>query len=199
MKNSLLLLFVMLMMNRLVAQPFTLEKSVQPIKLQFHKFNPPADPKAKGKLNVTEITQVKDTMYFFTNEVSIYSPVYVGVTAADKENPVEILLAKMNWKNADRSGSTGSSGHWEEKFKTETDFGIMVIAKNKPAAYSLVVWNGDEVNVEMPSVFNNSVDKTATVKKGGDGFLKKNLMYIIIGLLVIVVGFLIYKLKNKKS
>lgn len=75
----------------------------------------------------------------------------------------------------------------------------MVIAKNKPASYSLVVWNGDEVNFEMPSVFNNGIDKTDSVKKGGDGFLKKNLMYIIIGLLVIVVGFLVYKLKNKKA
>lgn len=199
MKKFLILFFLMVMVTGLMAQPFTLEKEVKPIKLTFHKFNPPAEPKAKGKLNVTEVTQVKDTMYFYTNEVSIYSPVYVGVTATDKDNPLEIRLAKMNWKNADRSGSTGSSGHWEEKFKTETDFGIMVIAKNKPASYALVVWNGDEVNFEMPSVFNSGADKTTGVKKSGDGFLKKNLMYIIIGLLVIVVGFLVYKLKNKKS
>ena len=202
MKNSLLLLSLFLTLSRLVAQPFTLEKDVNPIKLQFHKFNPPSDPKAKGKLNVTEVTQVKDTMYFFTNEVSIYSTVYVGVTTSDKENPLEIRLAKMNWQNADRSGSTGSSGHWEEKFKTETDFGIMVIAKNKPVSYSLVVWNGDEVNFDIPSVFSGDVEKTNDTndaKKEGGGFLKKNLIYLIIGLLVIVIGFLVYKLKNKKS
>jgi hypothetical protein len=187
------------MVTRLDAQPFTWEKDIIPVKLEFHKFNPAAEPKAKGKLNVTEITQVKDTLYFYTNEISIYSPVYVGITTTDKENPLEIRLAKMNWKTPDRKGSTGSSGHWEEKFKTETDFGIMVIAKNKPASYSLVVWNGDEVNFEMPPVFNNGIDQTATVKKGGEGFFKKNLMYIVIGLLVIVIGFLVYKLKNKKA
>lgn len=199
MKKVKTLIFFLLFLRVASAQPFTLEKNVQPIKLEFHKFNPPSEPKAKGKLNVTEITQVKDTMYFYTNEVSIYSPVYIGVTTDDKDNPLEIRLAKMNWKNPDRKGSTGSSGHWEEKFKTETDFGIMVIAKNKPASYSLVVWNGDEVKFDMPSVFSNEPSKEENIKKEGDGFLKKNLMYIIVGLLIVVIGFLVVKLKNKKS
>lgn len=199
MKKIILLLLSVGCLQMAFAQPFTLEKDVNPTKLKFHKFSPPSDPKVKGKLNVTEVTQVKDTMYFFTNEVSIYSPVYVGVTTADKANPLEVRLAKMNWKTPDRSGNTGSTGHWEEKFKTETDFGIMVIAKNKPAKYSLIVWNGDEVNLDMPSVFTNDKGKTAEVKKGGEGFFKKNMLYIIIGLLVIVVGFLVFKLKNKKQ
>ena len=199
MKNYMILLLSVCMAGALAAQPFTMEKDLNPTKLEFHKFNPPSEPKAKGKLNVTQVTQIRDTMYFFTNEISIYSPVYVGVTTKDKENPLEINLAKMNWKNPDRKGSTGSSGHWEEKFKTETDFGIMVIAKNKPATYSLIVWNGDEVKIEMPSVFKNGADKSSDVKKTNDGFLKKNGMYIIIGLLLVIVAFLFYKLKNKKS
>lgn len=199
MKKSFVLLIPILITGQLAAQPFTLEKEVKPVKLEFHKFNPPSEPKAKGKLNVTEVTQIRDTMYFFTNEISIYSPVYVGVTAKDKGNPLEIHLAKMNWKTPDRSGTTGSSGHWEEKFKTETDFGIMVIAKNKPASYSLIVWNGDEVKIDMPSVFKNGADKTTNVKKTGEGFFKKNGMYIIIGLLLVIVALLFYKLKNKKS
>ncbi|HQV06779.1 MAG: hypothetical protein R2796_05835 [Chitinophagaceae bacterium] len=178
------------------AQPFTLDENIKPVQLEFHKYEPPDNPKAKGRINITQVTQVKDTQYFFCSGASIYSPVYVGVTTDDKEHPLDVQLAKMNWKNPDRKGSTGSSGHWEDKFKTENDFGIMVIAKNKPAKYALIVWNGDEVKFDLPSVFSN--DK-ASAKKSGGGFLKKNGLYIVIGLLVVIVGLLAFKLKNKKS
>jgi len=205
MKNSGLLLLCCTVTTVSLSQPFTLRKEIDPVKLEFHKFTPAAEPKAKGRLNVTNVTQVKDTMYFFASGISIYSPVYVGLTTADKENPLQIRLAKMNWNNTDRSGNTGNKGHWDATFKTENDFGIMVIAPAKPATYSLVVWNGDEVNFKLPSVFSNGDAGTGDAKngdktkKGGGGFLKENGLYIIIGLLVVIIGILLLRMKGRKT
>lgn len=204
MKKLPLLSLAILFSSFLYAQPFTLKEEIKPVKLNFYKFNPPGQPKAKGQLNVTKITQVKDTMYFFANQLSIYSPVYVGVTTTDKNDALDIRLSKQNWNNADRSGSTGISGHWEDKFKTENDFGIMVIAKNKPVTYSLVVWNGTEVNFQLPSVFSNdpgaaekNTDNSKTDTGGKKGFVQEYLLYIIIALLVIIIAMMYFRMKKK--
>lgn len=196
MKRFFSFLNLVIISSTIIAQPFNLDENIKPVELTLHTFNPPADPKAKGKLNVTEVTQVKDTLYYFARGISIYSPVYVGVTVKDEANPVKVGLYKMNWKTPSRSGHTDEKGHWEEKFKTEGDFGIMVVTKTKPATYSLIVWAGDEAKFELPTVFSSG--KNAAAGKGGN-FLKDNLLYIIIGLLAVVIGVLVFKLKNKKN
>ncbi|MBL0232957.1 MAG: hypothetical protein IPQ08_04740 [Chitinophagaceae bacterium] len=197
MKRVIKLVLLLLIFSKADAQPFNLDDRIKPVELNLFPFSPPDQPKAKGRLNVTQVTQQKDTLYFFAKGASIYSPVYVGVTTSDKDHPIEVRLCKNNWSDFSRQGSTGSEGHWEDKFKTEGDFGIMVIAANKPAEYSLTVWNGDEAKFELPTVFSN--DKTALDSKGGGSFLKNNLLYIVIGALVVLVAFLIFKLKTKKK
>lgn len=182
-------------------QPFTLDPSIKPVELKLYKFSPAKEPKAKGKLNVTDVNQVKDTMYFFAKGVSIYSPVYVGISALDETNPVEVSLHKMNWKEAERTGTTDSKGQWKEKFKTENDFGIRVIANKKPATYSLVVWAGDEPKMELPTVFkkrDGKGDGETKVAGASSNFFKDNLPYIIIGVLTLAILFLVIKLKSKR-
>ncbi len=191
--RSFPLIFLLLIPFLASTQPFTLDPKIKPVELKLYKYNPPKQPNAKGKISITDVTQVKDTLYFFVKGVSIYSPVYVGVNTKDKSSPVDIRLHKMNWKKADRSGSTGTDGHWQEKFKTENDFGIMIIARNKPSTYAMVVWAGDEAKFNLPSVFRKEV------AGGGSNFFKKNLMYIIIGVLAIIIGVLFFKLKNRKN
>jgi hypothetical protein len=185
--------------QKVFAQPFTLDPAIKPIELKLHKFNPAKEPKAKGKLNVTDVNQVKDTMYFFAKGVSIYSPIYVGVSALDETSPVEVSLHKMNWKEAERTGSTNEKGQWKEQFKTENDFGIRVIANKKPATYSLIVWTGDEPKMELPAVFKKKGDKSGDVKVAGasSNFFKENLLYIIIGVLAVAIIFLLIKRKAK--
>ena len=197
MKNIVLPLVLTCIVHSLAAQPFNLDENVKPVELNLYPFNPPDQPKAKGRLNVTQITQVKDTLYFFAKGMDIYSPAYIGITCKDKNSPLDVRLCKGNWHQFSREGTTGNGGHYELSFKTEQDFGIMVIAHNKPAEYSLMVWSGDEAKIEIPTVFSN--DKSTAAGGGGGGFFKKNMLYIIIGLLVVVVGFLFIKLKNRKQ
>lgn len=193
----MLLLALSCIVHSLAAQPFNLDENVKPVELNLYPFNPPAQPKAKGRLNVTNVTQVKDTLYFFAKGMDIYSPAYIGITCKDKANPLDIRLCKGNWHQFSREGSTADSGHYQFTFKTEQDFGLMVIAHNKPADYSIVLWSGDEAKFELPTVFSN--DKAATAGAGGPGFFKKYGLYFIIGLLVVVIGLLFFKLKNRKQ
>jgi hypothetical protein len=178
------------------AQPFTMNPAIVPEELHLYNYNPSSNPKAKGRLNVTDVTQTADTMYFFAQGFSIYSPGYVGITMQDKSASVEVAMFKENWLKEDRKGTTNDKGHWDAKFKTEGDLGIRVIAKTKPCTYALVVWNGSDVEVPVPSAFEYGKSGTGG---GAGGFLKNNWLYIVIGVLVIAVLLLFIKLKKRRS
>lgn len=177
-----------------MAQPFTLDKKFNPVQLKLNKFNPPKEPKAKGSISITEVIQKEDTLFYFVKGASIYSPIYVGLQSGDSANStIDVSLHKLSWKRAERSGTTDATGHWEQQFKTENDFGIRVVVKEKPTAYSLMVWVGDEVKMELPTVF-----KKGAIPRGGN-FFKDNLLYIIIGGLVMILLVLFIKFKKKSK
>ena len=126
----------------------------------------------------------------------MYSPVYFGLTTKADSGNIKVYLCKDNWKTINREGETGSKAHWDTKFKTEGDFGIMVIPERKPANYTLVVWAGSEAkDVGITSPFKGGAG--AAQKSSGGNFFKNNLMYIIIGLLVAIIAILMLKRKNK--
>lgn len=185
------------------AQPFTLEENLNPVELKLKPYKPSAKEREpeKGRINVTKVTQAKDTLYYFVQSASIYSPVYVGLTSADPSVKIKVQLHKMNWKNASRSGVTDAKGQWSEKFKTENDFGIMVIPETKPAKYTLLVWVGDEAKLELPTVFGGDEQAGGKEEKTGSGKSGSGntLLYVLIGLLAVAVGYLFIRLKNQKK
>ena len=95
-------------------------------------------------------------------------------------------------------GVHDEKGQWSEKFKTENDFGIMVIPQSKPAKYTLLVWVGDEAKIELPPVLDKDKDAASGGGKGG-GMSQSTILYIVIGALAVIVAFLFFKLKNRKS
>lgn len=184
------------------SQPLNMDTSVHPTELKLIKFSPKGQPKGKGWLNITNVKQINDTAYYFCKGLSIYSPTAVIVASKDKTIPVQASLHKWNWKEMSRKGSTGAKGTWMEKFKTENDFGLMVVAPQKPVEYTITVWVGEEADVEMPSDFKSPDDKETPgtpSNKTGQSFFKKNILYIIIGVLVIAVAFLLYNRKKGKA
>ena len=188
------------MLYALSAQPSNLDTAINPVELKLLPFKPTAKEREleKGRMNITRVTQSDDTLYYFVQGASIYSPVYVGVTSLDPSNKIDVRLHKMNWKNANRSGSTDDKGQWSEKFKTENDFGIMVIPQSKPAKYTLLVWVGDEAKIELPPVLDKDKDAASGGGKGG-GMSQSTILYIVIGALAVIVAFLFFKLKNRKT
>jgi hypothetical protein len=180
----------------LKGQPFTLDKDFKAQKLLLHKFNNPSEPKAKGRLSITTVTQTEDTLFFFVKDASIYSPVHFALQTKGTVNngPLQITLHKMSWRKAERKGTTDANGYWSEGFKTENDFGIRVIANSKPAIYRMMVWVGDEIKIDIPSAF-----KKADASKSSGHFLKNNLVYIILVSLVVLVITLLLKLKKTRN
>ncbi|MGB3007187.1 MAG: hypothetical protein WBC06_11800 [Chitinophagaceae bacterium] len=181
------------------AQPLNMDTAVKPTELKLYKFNPKDQPKGKGWLNITNVKQVKDTAYYFCKGLSIYSPAAVIVASKDKSIPLQASLHKWNWKETSKKGSTGTNGTWMEKFKTENDFGLMVVAPLRPAEYVITVWVGAEADVELPADFkayDADSQETADNKSNKESFFKKYLLYIIIGILGLAVLFLIIKRKK---
>ena len=177
----------------LMAQPLNLDTAVNPVELKLIKFNPKGQPLGKGSINITKVTQVRDTSYFFCKGLSIYSPASVVVASSDKSIPLEVSLHKWNWKETSRSGRTDEKGVWSEKFRTENDFGIKVVAPQRPAAYTLTVWVGEETDPEIPAEFK---DMEADASSGGGSFLKKYGLYLLIGILGLAVIVLLVKRKK---
>jgi hypothetical protein len=201
MRKSFLCLLMLIISASVMAQPFTLDSAINPMEIKLRPFKPNNKDSVlqKGRMNIIRVNQVKDTLYYFVQGASIYSPVYVGVTSLDPANTVKVQLHKMNWQNASRSGTTDSKGQWSEKFKTENDFGLMVVPSSKPAKYTILVWVGDEPKMELPSVFSGDAKDEKAVEKSGKSGSGNTLLYVIIGLLAIAVGYLFFKMKSKKA
>jgi hypothetical protein len=198
----ILLLPVYFLTANVNAQPLTMDTAVHPTELKLIKFSPKNQPKGKGWINITTVKQVNDTAYYFCKGLSIYSPAAVIVAAKDKSIPVQASLHKWNWKETSRKGGTNANGTWMEKFKTENDFGLMVVASQRPTEYTITVWVGDEADVEVPSDFKSSDDKeisSPSANKVGQSFFKKNILYIIIGVLAVAVAILLYNRKKRKA
>jgi LPXTG-motif cell wall-anchored protein len=190
--HHLFILAVLLSGESAMAQPFSLDPNINPTELTLVNFNPAKQPLAKGHISVTDVTQVKDTQYYFLKGFSIYSPAYVGITAKDKRQGISIDLYKENWLASSRSGVTDGEGHWEDKFKTEGDFGIRVIIKDKPSSYALVVWEGKEADINMPSAFAYSAGGST----GGGN--KKIILYAAIAAVVLLLA-IVFFIKRKKK
>jgi hypothetical protein len=180
------------------AQPFSLDERIQPTELNLVDYKKD-DTLRRGRINITEVTQNKDTSYYFIKGTSMFSPVYFGLTTKAEAGNIKINLCKDNWHQVNQNGETGEKGHWQANFKTEGDFGIMVIADKIPADYTMITWVGNEAkDVGITDPFKDPGSKAASAKKGSN-FFKDNLLYIIIGLLVVVIGVLFFKMKKKRS
>ena len=181
------------MLHQAKAQPFNLNDNIQPIELQLIDFKKD-DAKQKGRINVTEVNQEKDTMYFFVKGLSMYSPAYFGLTAVNGSAPIAVSLNKENWLQANKTGETNDKGYWEASFKTEGDFGIMVVPQQKPAKYTLVTWVGDEAkDVGVSSPFKEG----GAASSGGGNFFSKNIIYLLGGAVIIALLLILF-FKRKK-
>jgi hypothetical protein len=127
----------------------------------------------------------------------MYSPTYFSINSKNPSTDIKVNLCKENWHNVHHSGEVKGKGLWKNQFKTEGDFGIMVVAKKLPAKYVLLVWTGDEMKIEMPSVFKSGSGSSI---KGASWIRDNMVMVVIAGVLVLsllVFGF--FKVRMKKN
>ena len=64
----------------------------------------------------------------------------------------------------------------------------------------MMVWVGDEAKeVGIASPFKDADTKIAGKTKNSGGFLQNNLMYLIIGSLLVIIAVLFFTMKKKQS
>lgn len=196
-------LFIFIFNGFAWAQPFNMNPDIEPYEIKLKPYNPASGQSelAKGMMGYLDINQDQDTAYFFVKGISIFSPVFVNVSSSDPAEKVKVQLHKINWERTLKSGTTDGKGNWNDSFKTEGDFGIMVIPQSLPTNYTLLVWAGDEVKSELPSVFKKGGDAAGDSSENSNSKSEASpWLYLIIGFLLTVVGFLAFKvLKKKKS
>lgn len=193
----ILIALLLMMQQKSTAQPFNLDNRIVPVELNFEEYKKEGADKPNGRISFNKLSQDNDTSYYFIKGLSMYSPTYFSLNSADAAADIKVNLCKENWKTFHHQGEIKGKGIYKNNFKTEGDFGIMVVANKKPVEYVLLVWTGDEMKVDMPSVFKGG-DSAAS--KSGRGWFKKNMTVVIIAAAaLLIISFLLVKLKKKKS
>ncbi|OSZ80588.1 hypothetical protein CAP36_04875 [Chitinophagaceae bacterium IBVUCB2] len=189
--------FLLAIQQNGLAQPFNLEERIVPKELIFEEYKKEGAEKANGRISMNQLTQDTDTAYYFIKGLSMYSPTYFSLNSSDPAADIKVHLCKENWKIFHHQGEVKGKSIYKNNFKTEGDFGIMVVANKKPAHYVLMVWTGAEMKIELPTVFKGS---DGVAGSSGGGWFKKNMTLIIVAAAaLLIISFLLVKLKKKKS
>lgn len=132
-------------------QPFTLDKNIKPIEIQFVDYKK-GDAKMSGKMGTVKVRQSKDTLYYYVKGAGIYQTVMVAIGNKNPKQVLNVSLSKDSWNKPDRTAKVMDKPYYE-KFRTEGGFGIRVIAKRN-SEYGIVVWISDEPKkIAMPNAF----------------------------------------------
>lgn len=156
-KNATILIGLLLLtaFGQLIAQPFNLDKNIQPQELKMVDYKK-GDPLLSGKISIANIRQTSDTAYFFVKGAGIYQQVVITGTNRKPNQKLDIALCKERWDKSNRTGIIDDKTPFKEQFKTEGSFGIRVISKRPNPEYQLMVWIGDEPKkIKMENAFVN--------------------------------------------
>lgn len=162
MKTIKLIIFCVVVATKLAAQPFNLDKKIKPVEIKLHPFK--RDSLTKGKLGIVQVEQKQDTAYYFCKGMGIFNSTAVTVSAKNTKEILQVSLHKWNWKTQSRKGKTNDKGVFTENFFTQGDFGIRIIAPNRPAIYNVIVWAADDTKLTIPTTFKENTSTKAKKK-----------------------------------
>src|SRR5687767_8054993 len=90
--------------GRGIAQPFNLDENIQPVELNFTEHKKESEEKAKRRISINDLTQDKDTIYYFIKNLNMYAATYFSLNSKEADADIKVLLCKENWKKAHRTG-----------------------------------------------------------------------------------------------
>lgn len=188
----------------LSAQPFSIDDKIKPVKLELID-----DEKVEGASGIiTNATLENDPHYWYT-KVTMFQPVDVYVFSNYGEADFKVDIAYDNWKDLVDTQTTGQAknGIVHFKIKAEGDFGIQVHPTDIKVNYTLVIYANPPIKEYLGSAFRkarpNELNpaETAnnlqnnTVDSGGSN----TLLYVLLGIALLTIGFLLAKVLNKKK
>lgn len=187
------------------AQPFTLDKEIQPIELKLTDDTRSGHEGEKGIVFFNRITD--STTYHYATGHTMFQMVDVLVTSIDG-SPLKVSLNQDIWNDDKNEKQTNSSPDNTVNFKlrAQGSFGIK-IETDKPSnsLYSIAVIASPEKKGYLGSAFRKI--KKSEMKSGGDaspensgdGESSNTMLYILLGVAVLVIAFLAGRLLGNKS
>lgn len=193
------------------AQPFSLDEKIKPVKLELIE-----DREVEGASGIiTNATLDKDSQYWFT-KVDMFRPIDIYVFSNYGDADFKVEIANSNWEDVVESQNTGSAENGVTHFqiRTEGDFGIRVYPGDKKINYTLVIYANPPVKEFLGSAFRKArpneltpesdSNKTTIVSEESNqpdesGGSSTIILYIIIGVALLVIGFLLAKVLNKNK
>jgi hypothetical protein len=192
-----------------LAQPFTLNKAIQPVELKLL-----ADMREghEGELGIVYFNRLSDSVnYHYVTGHDLYNFVDVLVTSVDG-TPLKVSLVKENWETvqAEQNTINANNGMVDFKIRTWGSFGIKIETDEpKNSLYNITVLASPEKKTFLGSAFrpihkdemtaNGATPPIAADKGGGDSGKTNYLLYIVIGVALLIIGILAGKLMGGKG
>lgn len=187
-----------------IAQPYTLDQKIKPVKLELQ------DVKSKkgAKSIVANSTMIDEPQYFYVNGCSMFQFIDIFIFSNFGSPNFTVELAKNTWNEVERTATTGGSknGIVNFKLRTEGDFGFKIVPTGKKINYSIIIYASEPVEEFLGSAFKKADKETvegdedsasgANSKSSGSS---NTILYILLGVALLVIGFLASKVLSRKK
>ncbi|MBT8255413.1 MAG: hypothetical protein KJO23_02640, partial [Bacteroidia bacterium] len=198
----LVMIFTLGIFTQVTAQPYTLDEEIKPIQLQLKE-----DKKRKGAQGLAaNVTIDKEPQHFYVKGLDMFQFVDVFIFSNLGNPNFKVELVKNTWNEVEESATTGASDKGIINFKLRTygDFGLKVLPSGKKVNYTIVVYASPPIEEHLGSAFTKSTDSEETEDASEEGSNKSSgssntLLYVIIGIALLVIGFLGAKLMSRKK
>lgn len=187
-----------------IAQPYTLDQKIKPVKLELQ------DVKSKkgAKSIVANSTMINEPQYFYVNGCSMFQFIDIFIFSNFGSPNFTVELAKNTWNEVERTATTGGSknGIVNFKLRTEGDFGFKIVPTGQKINYSIIIYASEPVEEFLGSAFKKADNET--IEGGEDSASGGNskssgssntILYILLGVALLVIGFLASKVLLRKK
>ena len=203
-KTALTVLILMLLCVAGFSQPYTLDEKIKPIKLELQD-----DKKYEGAKGIATNASIEgdETGYFYVVGHDLFQFIDVYIFSNYGNPSLKATLAKNNWNDNEGSQNTRSEedGIINFKLRTYGDFGIKMESPNgEKINYTIIVYATEPVMEYLGSPFvkasGDDLKVAGDTNSGGTSGGNSNMvLYIVLGIALLVIGFLGAKVLSRKK
>lgn len=185
-------------------QPYSLDEKIKPVKLELKD----VASKKGAKSLIANSTITNEPQYFYVNGCSMYQFIDVFIFSNFGSPNFKVELAKNSWNEVEDSETTGGSknGIINFKIRTENDFGFKVLPTGNKINYSIIIYVSEPIEEFLGSAFKkadmDNLEGESTSATSGDSSgsgTSNTLLYVLLGVALLVIGFLASKVLSKKK
>lgn len=188
----------------LFAQPFTLDEDLKPTLLELKENN-----SGKGKLIIANADLNDKEQFYHVKGYTMFEYIDVWVFANFGNPNFKVDLVHHNWKDVAFTANTADAEDGIIRFRLRAfdPFGLKIYPSDDFANITIAIHASKPVKNYLESPFRKAnaaeleteqVEIEANLSKEDKiSFFNEGLIYMLLGLAIAIIGFLIYKLKSK--